>query len=86
MAHHAPSTHQAAAFLNRIRNEPETLDADMTPADIADTLRRLHFTGGMMTIRLDREVRDFLVAAVTRQGERSRNDLFRKHGKPPPTA
>jgi hypothetical protein len=39
--------------------------------------------GGTLTIKLDKDVRDFLVAAVTRQGERSRNDLFRKHGKPP---
>ena len=69
---------------DRIRTETSTLDADMTPADIADTLKRLHFTRGtLITIRLDRDVRDFLVAAVTRQGERSRNDLFRKHGKPP---
>jgi hypothetical protein len=50
-----------------------TLDADMTPADIVDTLNRLHFTSStLITIRLDRDVRDFLVAAVTRQGERSR--------------
>ena len=40
-------------------------------------------SGPPIAIRLDRDVRDFLVAAVTRQGERSRNDLFRKHGKPP---
>jgi hypothetical protein len=46
------------------------LDADMTPGDIADTLKRLHFTGGTLTIKLDKDVRDFLVAAVTRQGER----------------
>jgi len=72
MAHHAPSTHQTDAFLARIRNETPVLDADMTPADIADTLRRLHFTGGTLTIRLDKDVRDFLVAAVTRQGERTR--------------
>jgi hypothetical protein len=51
---------------------------------VATTLKRLHFTSGPLTkIRLDRDVRDYLVAAVTRQGERSRNDLFRKHGKPP---
>jgi hypothetical protein len=74
MAHHAASTHQTAAFLNRIRNEPETLDADMTPADIADALRRLKFERGRaVTIKLaDAEVRDYLVAAVTRQGERTR--------------
>jgi hypothetical protein len=59
------------------------LDADMTPADIVATLKRLHFISGpLTTVRLDKDVRDFLVAAVTRQGERSRNDLFLKHGKP----
>jgi hypothetical protein len=72
MAHHAPPSHQTDAFLNRLRNEPPVLDADMTPADIADVLKRLHFTGGTLTIRLDKDVRDFLVAAVTRQGERTR--------------
>jgi hypothetical protein len=28
---------------DRIRTETSTLDADMTPGDIADTLKRLHF-------------------------------------------
>jgi hypothetical protein len=68
MAH---SAFHSTAALDRIRTET-TLDADMTPADIADTLKRLHFTGGTLTIRIDKDVRDFLVAAVTRQGERSR--------------
>jgi hypothetical protein len=63
---------------------PSHQRSDMTPADIAATLKGLHFTSGpLITIRLDKDARDFLVAAVTRQGERSRNDLFRKHGKPP---
>jgi hypothetical protein len=57
---------------DRIRTETSTLDADMTPADIVDTLKRPHFTSGTLTIKLDKDVRDFLVAAVTRQGERSR--------------
>jgi hypothetical protein len=72
MAHHAPSTHQTAAFLNRIRNEPLTLDADMTPADIADALRRLKFERGRaVTIKLaDSETRDYLVGCI--EGERSR--------------
>jgi hypothetical protein len=70
MAHHA--AHRHLASFDRIRTEPSTLDADMTPGDIADTLKRLHFTGGTLTIKLDKDVRDFLVAAVTRQGERSR--------------
>jgi hypothetical protein len=67
---------------DRIRTEPEVLDADMTPADIVDTLKRLHFTSGMLTIKLDKDVRDFLVAAVIRQGERSRNDLFSEARQP----
>jgi hypothetical protein len=57
---------------DRIRTEPEVLDADMTPADIVDTLKRLHFTSGTLTIKLDRDVRDYLVRAVTRQAERTR--------------
>jgi hypothetical protein len=66
------AAHRHVASLDRIRTEPQTLDADMTPADIADTLKRLHFTGGTLTIKLDKDVRDFLVAAVTRQAERTR--------------
>jgi hypothetical protein len=57
---------------DRIRTETSTLDADMTPADIADALKRLHFTSSTLTIRLDRDVRDYLVRAVTWQAERSR--------------
>jgi hypothetical protein len=58
--------------LDRIRTEPEALDQDMTPGDIAAVLRRLTFAGGRpATVKLiDSETRDFLVAAVTRQGER----------------
>jgi len=55
---------------DRILTEPPTIDADMRPSDIADTLRRLKFgPGHAQTVRVaDAEVRDFLVAAVTRQG------------------
>ena len=61
------------------------LDRDMRPTDIADALRRLKFERGHAAIIkvADAEVRDFLVVAVTGQAERSRNDLFRKDGKPP---
>ena len=70
--------------IDPIRTEPSTLDYNMTPCDIAAALRDLRFERGhSVTVRFDRDVRDFLVRAVTRQGERSRNDLFRKHGKPP---
>jgi len=60
--------------LDRIRTEPPVLDADMRPSDIADSLKRLRFVPGRaQTVRVaDAEVRDFLVAAVTRQGERTR--------------
>jgi hypothetical protein len=50
---------------------PETLDADMTPRDIADALARLRFRNGPLLIQLDREARNYLVAAVrARIGER----------------
>ena len=65
--HRPPSLRRARADPQRAFNA-----ADMTPTDIADTLKRLHFTCGPLTIRLDKDVRDYLVAAVTRQGERSR--------------
>jgi hypothetical protein len=58
--------------LDRIRAEPEALNADMTPADICDVLKRLHFSVPLVTIKLDKDVRDYLVRAVTRQGERQR--------------
>jgi len=57
---------------DRIRTEPEVLDADMTPGDIADALKRLRFTSYTLTIKLDKDVRDYLVRAVTRQAERTR--------------
>jgi hypothetical protein len=44
----------------------------MTPADIVDTLKRQHSASGTLTIKLDKEARDYLVRAVTRQGERTR--------------
>ena len=51
--------------------DPETLDQDMTPRDIADALARLRFRNGMQVIALDREARNYLLAAVrARIGER----------------
>jgi hypothetical protein len=71
MAHHHAAHHQAT-FLDRVRAEPPMLDADMTPSDIANVLRGLKFARGHPeTIKLiDSDVRDYLVRAVTRQGER----------------
>ena len=43
---------------------PETLDQDMTPRDIADTLARLRFHDRMRVIAIDREARNYLVASV----------------------
>jgi hypothetical protein len=43
----------------------------MTPRDIADALARLRFRNGMQVIALDREARNYLLAAVrARIGER----------------
>jgi hypothetical protein len=39
---------------DRIRTEPEVLDADMTPADIAAILKRLKFYDRHCLIGLDR--------------------------------
>jgi hypothetical protein len=60
------------ASLDRVRTEPPTIDQDMRPSGIAAALKALRFaTGHAQIVRVaDSEVRDFLVAAVTRQGER----------------
>ena len=39
----------------------EILDGDMTPSNLKDALERLRFRHGLLTIRLDREVRDYFV-------------------------
>jgi hypothetical protein len=62
---------QPAAF-DHIANEPPVLDASMKPADLAFVLQNLRFRNGTQTVKLDREVRDYLVRAVTRQAERTR--------------
>ena len=51
----------------------ETLDQDMTPRDIADALARLRFYDRMQVIAIDREARNYLLAAVrARIGEHSK--------------
>jgi hypothetical protein len=48
------------------RKTPLALDADMTVRDIADELQRLDFARARFNlIRVDRQVRDFLVASLT---------------------
>jgi hypothetical protein len=53
--------------------EPEELDGAMKPADIVETLQRLHFGRGcrhrdaQRLLSLDAEVRDYLVRALQRQ-------------------
>jgi hypothetical protein len=44
------------------------LDEDMTPTDIADELKRIVFINNetQRTIRIDRGIRDFFLAALTR--------------------
>jgi hypothetical protein len=36
----------------------------MTPADIIDTLQGLRFRNGLLTIRIDKEARDYIVRAL----------------------
>jgi hypothetical protein len=43
---------------------PDELTADMTGTDIAFVLRDIRFRGGLHTIRLDKEARQFLLDAV----------------------
>jgi hypothetical protein len=40
---------------------PDELTADMTPADFVAVLRDIRFRGGLHSIRLDRDARQFLV-------------------------
>jgi hypothetical protein len=47
------------------RDEPETLDADMTPGDLVDILTRLKFRNGKAVVKVDHAARDYLVTAVT---------------------
>jgi hypothetical protein len=72
----------------RIASEPEVLDRDMTPADIAAALQRLRFGyNRRQLVALDEEVRDFLLAAVTpgRAGGRGdRSPLPASLNSPPP--
>jgi hypothetical protein len=49
-----------------VREPPPELDADMTAGDIADELRRLHFDRNEFSaIKIDKPVRDYLVAALS---------------------
>jgi hypothetical protein len=47
------------------KNEPEILDADMTPRDVIETLKRLRFKDGSCAISIDKQIRDYLVTAVS---------------------
>jgi hypothetical protein len=50
---------------DKLRREPEVLDADMTKSDLVDTLRRLKFNDEYCQLWIDRPVRDFLVSVMT---------------------
>jgi hypothetical protein len=45
--------------------EPEILDADMTPRDVIEALKRLRFQDGSCAIWIDSQIRDYLVTAVS---------------------
>ena len=47
--------------------EPDIFDGDLTPSDLAYMLEHLQFRNGaraLSTIRIDRQVRDYLVRAI----------------------
>jgi hypothetical protein len=47
--------------------EPKILDEDMRPSDLVFALEHLHFgRNALGTLRIDRQVRDYLVAALRR--------------------
>jgi hypothetical protein len=49
--------------------ESDILNADMTPSDLVFALEHLHFgrnRNALGTLRIDRQVRDYLVAALRR--------------------
>jgi hypothetical protein len=54
------------------REPPPELDCDMTASDIADELRALKFNDGKQfnAVKLDADVRDFLVSALARHVSR----------------
>jgi hypothetical protein len=45
-------------------SQPEQMDGDMTPGDIADILARLRFSDNFQVIKIDRPARDYLLACV----------------------
>jgi hypothetical protein len=58
-----------ARDVNRL--EPDVLDGSMTPSDLVFALEHLHFgrnRNALGALRIDRQVRDFLVAALRRNG------------------
>jgi hypothetical protein len=50
-----------------IREAPPELDYDMRPDDIVTALQRLKFSGDdeLKAIKVDRDVRDYLVASLS---------------------
>ena len=53
---------------NPLRQPPIELDGDCRPTDLAEALRELRFDGGnnaFNAIRIDRDVRDYLVSTLS---------------------
>ena len=48
-----------------VREPPPELDADMTAGDIADELKRLTFDREFNAIKIDEQVRDYLVNTLS---------------------
>jgi hypothetical protein len=57
-----------------VHKEPEILDADMTPRDVIEALKRLRFKDGSCAISIDKQIRDYLVTAVSALRPKRPND------------
>ena len=60
----APCPDPARATSNSHHRQPPILSADMTPAELIDVLEHLPFYRGPILLRVDRDVRDYLVRAL----------------------
>ena len=57
--------------------EPEIFDADMTPRDVIEALKRLRFQDGWCAIWIDKQIRDYLVTPVSLRRKRRHARAFR---------
>ena len=51
-------------YFEKAWREKTILDADMSRSDIVAVLERLRFRNGLLTIKIDRDARDYIVRAL----------------------